>query len=68
MPNTKTTEEINKNIVVDLQIKMAMVFIEQGLIKEAENKLKEFGLPKKEIEKLFKENSKYIKIMKEKQI
>jgi hypothetical protein len=58
--------EIENKLITDIQTKMAMGFLEQGLIKEAENKLEEFGLTKKEIKKLFKENDKYIKVVKEK--
>ena len=51
-------DKFKENIVADLQTKMAMGFLEQGLVKEAESKLEEFGLPKKEIKELFKENHK----------
>ena len=60
------TDEIDNRLITDIQTKMAMGFLEQGLVKEAENKLEEFGLTKKEIKKLFKENDKYIKVVKEK--
>ena len=46
-------DKFSENIVADLQTKMVMGFLEQGLIKEAKNKLEEFGLTKKEIQKLF---------------
>ena len=46
-------DKFSENIVNDLQTKMVMGFLEQGLVKEAENKLEEFGLTKKEIQKLF---------------
>ena len=59
-------KEINDRLITDIQTKMVMGFLEQGLVKEAENKLEEFGLTKKEIKKLFKENDKYIKVVKEK--
>ena len=59
-------DKFKENIVADLQTKMVMGFLEQGLVKEAENKLEEFGLTKKETKKLFKENDKYIKVVKEK--
>ena len=62
----KSNEEISENIVTDLQTNMVMAMFEQGLVKEAENKLEEFGLAKKEIKKLFKENAKYMEIVKEK--
>ena len=44
-------DKFKENIVADLQTKMVMGFLEQGLVKEAENKLEEFGLTKKEIKK-----------------
>ena len=62
----KSNEEISENIVTDLQTNMVMAMFDQGLVKEAENKLGEFGLAKKEIKKLFKENAKYMEIVKEK--
>jgi len=62
----KSNEEISENIVTDLQTNMVMAMFEQGLVKEAENKLEEFGLAKKEIKKLLKENAKYMEIVKEK--
>tara|TARA_R110002020_G_C15778332_1_gene728902 strand:+ start:21 stop:224 length:204 start_codon:yes stop_codon:yes gene_type:complete len=52
----KTKNNVDKvleNIVADLQIKMVMGMLEQGLVNEAENKLKEFGVSKKEINKIF---------------
>jgi len=62
----KSNEEISEKIVTDLQTNMVMAMFDQGLVKEAENKLEEFGLAKKEIKKLFKENAKYMEIVKEK--
>tara|TARA_R100001377_G_scaffold4387_1_gene2511 strand:- start:165 stop:374 length:210 start_codon:yes stop_codon:yes gene_type:complete len=62
----KSNEEISENIVTDLQTNMVMAMFDQGLVKEAENKLEEFGLAKKEIKKLLKENAKYMEIVKEK--
>ena len=62
----KSNEEISENIVTDIQTNMVMAMFEQGLVKEAENKLEEFGLAKKEIKKLLKENAKYMEIVKEK--
>jgi len=38
-----TTDKFSENIVADLQTNMVMGFLEQGLIKEAESKLEEFG-------------------------
>ena len=66
MPNPKTTEEINNNIVEEVQTNLVMAMMKQGLVKEAKNKLEEFGLPKKEIKKIFKENAKYVEVVKEK--
>ena len=60
------TDKFSENIVNDLQVKMVMGFLEQGLVKKAENMLGEFGLSKKEIKELFKENHKIISIYKEK--
>ena len=62
----KSNEEISEKIVTDLQTNMVMAMFDQGLVKEAENKLEEFGLAKKEIKKLLKENAKYMEIVKEK--
>tara|TARA_R110000824_G_scaffold4828_1_gene22824 strand:+ start:158 stop:367 length:210 start_codon:yes stop_codon:yes gene_type:complete len=66
MPNQKPTDKFSKNIVADLQTNMVMAMMKQGLVKEAKNKLEEFGLPKKEIKKIFKENAKYVEVVKEK--
>ncbi|HAT65602.1 MAG TPA: hypothetical protein DCS66_13560, partial [Flavobacteriaceae bacterium] len=60
------TDKFSENIVNDLQTNMVMSFLEQGKVKNAENMLEEFGLSKKEIKELFKENHKYMKIIKEK--
>ena len=65
MPNQKPTDKFSKNIVADLQTNMVMAMMKQGLVKEAKNKLEEFGLPKKEIKKIFKTDQ-YIKKIKEK--
>ena len=51
--NEENMKEINDRLITDIQTKMVMGFLEQGLIKEAKNKLEEFGLTKKEIQKLF---------------
>jgi|TARA_B100001964_G_scaffold234079_1_gene292200 hypothetical protein len=45
------TDEIDDRLIADIQTNMVMDFLEQGLVKEAENKLEEFGLTKKEIKK-----------------
>ena len=66
MPNQKTTDKFSENIVNDLQTNMVMGLLSQGLVKKAEDMLGEFGLSKKEIKELFKDNSEYMKIVKEK--
>ena len=65
MPNPKTTEEINNNIVEELQTNLVMGMLEQGLVKEAESKLEEFGVSKKVTQNIFKTDQ-YIKKIKEK--
>ena len=65
MPNPKTTEEINNNIVEEVQTNLVMAMLEQGLVKEAESKLEEFGVSKKVTQNIFKTDQ-YIKKIKEK--
>ena len=59
-------DKFSENIVGDIQTNLIMAMLDQGLVKEAESKLEEFGLPKKEIKEIFKDNHKYMKIVKEK--
>jgi len=65
MPNQKTTEEINNNIVEEVQTNLVMAMLEQGLVKEAKSKLEEFGVSKKVTQNIFKTDQ-YIKKIKEK--
>jgi hypothetical protein len=61
----KTTKEITNNIIEELQTNLVMAMLEQGLVKEAESKLEEFGVPKKVTQNIFRSDQ-YIKKMKEK--
>ena len=58
-------KEINNNLVTDIQTNLVMAMLEQGLVKEAESKLEEFGVSKKVTQNIFK-NDQYIKKVKEK--
>jgi len=45
-------KEIDNNLITGLQTDVVMAMLEQGAVKEAENKLEEFGASKKEIDEL----------------
>ena len=52
-PKTRTSPD--GMLMNEIQTNMVMGFLEQGLVNEAEKKLKEFGVSKKEINKIFKD-------------
>ena len=45
-------KEIDNNLITEFQVGVVMAMLEQGAVKEAENKLEEFGVSKKETEEL----------------
>jgi len=53
-------------ILTDIQTNMIMAFLEQGLVKEAEKKLEEFGLSKEEIKKVLYADGKNLDYLKKK--
>ena len=58
--------KLEDKILTDIQTNMIMAFLEQGLVKEAEKKLEEFGLSKEEIKKVLYADGKNLDYLKKK--